>query len=82
MFVETKKGCDALDDFLYENKYPCTCIHGDRTQSQREDALRSFKSGATPILVATAVSTTMLFVTILHVILTLRWLHVVLTYQM
>ena len=55
VFVETKKGCDALDDFLYNSHYPCTCIHGDRTQSQREDALRSFKAGETPILVATAV---------------------------
>ena len=57
MFVETKKGCDALDDFLYAQGYPSTCIHGDRSQMQREDALKSFKSGRTPILVATAVST-------------------------
>ena len=58
VFVETKKGCDALDDFLYANRYHCTCIHGDRTQGQREEALRSFKTGQTPILVATAVSVT------------------------
>lgn len=56
IFVETKKGCDALDDYLYAQGYPCTCIHGDRSQSQREEALKSFKSGMTPILVATAVS--------------------------
>ena len=56
VFVETKKGCDALDDFLYANNYPCTCIHGDRSQSQREEALRSFKSAECRILVATAVA--------------------------
>ena len=53
--METKKGCDSLDDFLYANRYPSTCIHGDRSQQQREQALHSFKSGETPILVATAV---------------------------
>ena len=56
MFVETKKSCDALDDYLYTQGYRCTCIHGDRSQVQREDALRSFKCAETPILVATAVS--------------------------
>ena len=61
VFVETKKGCDALDDFLYANNYPCTCIHGDRSQAQREEALRSFKSAGCRILVATAVSTCMSF---------------------
>ena len=35
-----------------------TSIHGDRTQREREDALRVFRTGRTPILVATAVSTT------------------------
>lgn len=33
-----------------------TSIHGDRSQREREDALASFKSGRTPILVATAVA--------------------------
>ena len=36
--------------------FPVTSIHGDRTQREREDALRVFRSGKTPILVATAVS--------------------------
>ena len=56
VFVETKKSCDALDDFLYAQGYPSTCIHGDRVQSDREKALSSFRNGTTPILVATAVS--------------------------
>lgn len=36
--------------------YPVTSIHGDRSQKEREDALRQFRSGHTPILVATAVA--------------------------
>lgn len=56
VFVETKKGADALEDFLYREKYPATSIHGDRSQREREDSLHSFRSGRTPILVATAVS--------------------------
>ncbi|XP_050539575.1 putative ATP-dependent RNA helicase Pl10 isoform X3 [Daktulosphaira vitifoliae] len=56
VFVETKKGADSLEEFLYSNGYPVTSIHGDRTQREREDALKSFRSGNTPILVATAVA--------------------------
>ncbi|XP_076306485.1 putative ATP-dependent RNA helicase Pl10 isoform X3 [Tachypleus tridentatus] len=55
-FVETKKGADALEHFLAEEGYPVTSIHGDRSQREREDALWSFRSGRTPILVATAVA--------------------------
>ena len=56
VFVETKKGADALEDYLYREGYHATSIHGDRSQREREAALASFKSGRTPILVATAVS--------------------------
>ncbi|XP_049822410.1 ATP-dependent RNA helicase bel isoform X2 [Aethina tumida] len=56
VFVETKKGADSLEEFLHNEGYPVTSIHGDRTQREREDALRQFRSGSTPILVATAVA--------------------------
>lgn len=56
VFVETKKGADSLEEFLYSHGYPVTSIHGDRTQREREDALKSFRSGNTPVLVATAVA--------------------------
>ncbi|CRK97855.1 CLUMA_CG011230, isoform A [Clunio marinus] len=56
IFVETKKGADALEEFLYLNKYPVTSIHGDRSQREREEALKCFRSGGCPILVATAVA--------------------------
>ncbi|XP_013405265.1 putative ATP-dependent RNA helicase Pl10 isoform X1 [Lingula anatina] len=56
VFVETKKGADALEDFLYREGYPATSIHGDRNQRDRELALHTFRSGKCPILVATAVA--------------------------
>lgn len=61
MFVETKKGADALEDFLYREGYACTSIHGDRSQRDREEALHQFRSGRCPIMVATAVSSTFIF---------------------
>ncbi|GAX80541.1 hypothetical protein CEUSTIGMA_g7979.t1 [Chlamydomonas eustigma] len=56
VFVETKRGADELERFLTRNNLPATSIHGDRSQEQREAALRSFKSGRTPVLVATDVA--------------------------
>ncbi|XP_026763925.1 putative ATP-dependent RNA helicase Pl10 [Galleria mellonella] len=56
VFVETKKGADQLEEYLDTQGYPVTSIHGDRTQREREEALRRFRSGQTPILVATAVA--------------------------
>ncbi|EHA97885.1 ATP-dependent RNA helicase DDX3Y [Heterocephalus glaber] len=56
VFVETKKGADSLEDFLYHEGYACTSIHGDRSQRDREEALHQFRSGKSHILVATAVS--------------------------
>jgi ATP-dependent RNA helicase DDX3X len=56
IFVETKRMADMLSDFLMSNRYPATSIHGDRTQREREHALATFRSGRTPILVATAVA--------------------------
>ncbi|KAJ1259789.1 hypothetical protein BS78_10G183000 [Paspalum vaginatum] len=56
IFVETKREADSLRYWLYSKGFPATAIHGDRTQQERESALRSFKSGATPIMVATDVA--------------------------
>lgn len=55
IFVETKKGADLLEYFLDSEGYHVNSIHGDRTQSEREEALRLFRRGKYPILVATAV---------------------------
>lgn len=56
IFTETKRMADNLADYLYGHNFPATAIHGDRSQYEREKALAQFKSGAAPILVATAVA--------------------------
>ncbi|RNA31172.1 ATP-dependent RNA helicase bel isoform X1 [Brachionus plicatilis] len=56
VFVETKRGADDLEHFLTGKRLPAASIHGDKSQAEREDALRSFKNGHKPILVATAVA--------------------------
>ncbi|RAL48525.1 unnamed protein product [Cuscuta campestris] len=56
VFVETKRGADALEHWLSINGFPATAIHGDRTQQERAQALRAFKRGDAPILVATDVA--------------------------
>ncbi|CDJ53224.1 ATP-dependent RNA helicase, putative [Eimeria brunetti] len=56
VFVETKKKADMIEDYLLNETFPAISIHGDRTQEEREDALRHFKSGHRPILVATDVA--------------------------
>ena len=40
VFVETKRGADALEDFLAGNNFPATSIHGDRSQQEREAVSR------------------------------------------
>ncbi|KZF24733.1 DEAD-domain-containing protein [Xylona heveae TC161] len=56
IFVETKRMADSLSDFLINQSFPATSIHGDRTQRERERALEMFRSARCPILVATAVA--------------------------
>ncbi|MCJ1307866.1 DEAD-box ATP-dependent RNA helicase [Agyrium rufum] len=56
IFVETKRMADLLSDFLMNQSFNATSIHGDRTQRERERALEMFRNGHCPILVATAVA--------------------------
>ncbi|KAJ2727189.1 ATP-dependent RNA helicase ded1 [Coemansia sp. Benny D115] len=56
VFVETKRMADRLTDNLQHNDIYASAIHGDRTQRERERALENFRSGRTPVLVATAVA--------------------------
>lgn len=56
VFVETKRMADLLEGFLAQNNFQATSIHGDRTQREREFALETFRSGRTPVMVATAVA--------------------------
>jgi len=56
VFVETKRNADFLASILSNEGFPTTSIHGDRLQREREEALRDFKTGKMPVLVATAVA--------------------------
>lgn len=56
VFTRTKRGADRLSHILEARSHKATRIHGDRSQSQREAALRGFKNGKTRVLVATDVA--------------------------
>ncbi|XXH05716.1 PHO85 cyclin-5 [Hypoxylon texense] len=56
IFVNSKRTADEIDDYLFNKGLPSTSMHSDRTQSEREDAMRAFRMGKTPLLVTTGVS--------------------------
>ncbi|VDL71738.1 unnamed protein product [Nippostrongylus brasiliensis] len=56
VFVETKRGASDLSYYLQSNGFEVVAIHGDLKQFEREKHLDSFRSGTTPIMVATAVA--------------------------
>jgi ATP-dependent RNA helicase RhlE len=56
VFVRTKHGADRVTRRLSRAGHSATQIHGDRTQSQRNQALRSFSEGHHRVLVATDVA--------------------------
>ncbi len=56
IFAKTKRRTDLLAEELHGNGFKVALIHGDRTQGQRADAIRNFRSGQVRILVATDVA--------------------------
>jgi ATP-dependent RNA helicase RhlE len=56
VFVRTKHGADRVANRLVRAGHNATRIHGDRTQAQRNQALRGFAEGRHRILVATDVA--------------------------
>nr|BAB13308.1 vasa-related protein CnVAS2 [Hydra vulgaris] len=56
VFVEKKRDADFLANFLSQKNFPPTILFADRTREKRESALRDFRNGIAPILVATAVA--------------------------
>ncbi|XP_061578908.1 probable ATP-dependent RNA helicase DDX17 isoform X2 [Cololabis saira] len=56
IFVETKKRCDDLTRRMKRDGWPVMCIHGDKSQPERDWALAEFRSGKSPILIATDVA--------------------------
>jgi ATP-dependent RNA helicase RhlE len=56
VFARTKHGADRLAKKLVNGSVKATRIHGDRTQSQRNQALQGFQQGHYRVMVATDVA--------------------------
>lgn len=56
VFCDTKFGAQRLSDRLSKNDLPSVAIHGNKSQSQRERALKAFKTDAVKVMVATDVA--------------------------
>merc|ERR1712173_576081 len=54
-FSNTKRDCERLIYALLKAGIPADCIHGDKTQMQRDDTMNKFRNGYTRVLVATDV---------------------------
>mgnify|MGYP003666132690 CR=1 FL=1 len=56
IFRRTKFGVDKLEKTLLKNGYLVDSIHGDKNQTNRQEALNKFKKGDVNILIATDVA--------------------------
>jgi ATP-dependent RNA helicase RhlE len=56
VFTRTKHGADRVAKHLNKSGIAADAIHGNKSQNQRERALANFKSGKTPVLVASDIA--------------------------
>jgi ATP-dependent RNA helicase RhlE len=56
VFGRTKHGCNRLSEQLEDAGIKSVAIHGNKSQAQRQKALRDFKAGKARVLVATDVA--------------------------
>ena len=56
IFASTKRTCDEITSYLRSDGWPALAIHGDKMQNERDWVLNEFKSGKSPIMVATDVA--------------------------
>jgi len=56
VFTRTKRGTDRLTKELVRDGFRVAMIHGDRSQSQRNEALSGFQEGRFQVLVATDIA--------------------------
>ncbi|NQY68384.1 MAG: DEAD/DEAH box helicase, partial [Flavobacteriales bacterium] len=56
LFSRTKHGADRIVKKLQQKKIECAAIHGDKSQNQRQRALKGFKEGSIRVLVATDIA--------------------------
>ncbi|BGP43641.1 ATP-dependent RNA helicase dbp2 [Rhodotorula kratochvilovae] len=56
IFIGTKRVADDLTKYLRQDGWPALAIHGDKQQQERDWVLGEFKSGRSPIMIATDVA--------------------------
>ncbi|GAA6207624.1 DEAD/DEAH box helicase [Cognatishimia sp. WU-CL00825] len=56
VFTRTKHGAERLMKTLVKNNYAATSVHGNKSQGQRERAIKAFRNGEIKVLVATDVA--------------------------
>ncbi|KAK6543248.1 ATP-dependent RNA helicase dbp2 [Orbilia ellipsospora] len=56
IFVGTKRAADDITRFLRQDGFPALALHGDKAQNERDWVLNEFKTGKSPIMVATDVA--------------------------
>lgn len=56
IFVETKKKVEGITRLIRRFGWPAVCMHGDKSQQERDYVLREFRNGKASILVATDVA--------------------------
>jgi ATP-dependent RNA helicase RhlE len=56
LFTRTKHGADRIVRNLHQKKVTCAAIHGEKSQNQRQKALKQFKDGEIRVLVATDIA--------------------------
>ncbi|KAK7206124.1 ATP-dependent RNA helicase DBP2 [Myxozyma melibiosi] len=56
IFVGTKRVADEITKFLRQDGWPALAIHGDKAQNERDWVLNEFRTGKSPIMVATDVA--------------------------
>ena len=56
LFSRTKHGADRIVRKLQKNNIKCSAIHGDKSQNQRQKALKEFKENNIRVLVATDIA--------------------------
>ena len=56
VFCRTKHGADRVANLLKRNNHAVAVLHSNRTQSEREQALRGFRDGRFEVLVATDIA--------------------------
>lgn len=56
IFVETKKKVETITRNIRRYGWPAVCMHGDKSQQERDYVLREFRNGKSSILVATDVA--------------------------